>query len=620
MLLLSFKSWATELKIWVLDQEIESLEKLDGLIPYDVVPGSFERAVGKQKFVYVRYSIPKQIVSHGVLFSFNQPCRFFTQQRFLGGPSHWDQRKNEPRLESSAVRFLPEEAGQFLYIVCKTEFRILRFFAFEAGDLENLLLDKYRQAILLLLIHGLYFIFGVYLIILAFFPTQNRLFFVYAGLSMIFLALFLYLRRNVMLYYIFPYPYLWGYLFYVVMFLAVISIVGLIGLLCQHIPRKVFFYQQGFFFLYLLVLLALSFSHLVHPENIIHYFYYTFIVSIVVSIVGLTYEMKKKPVPELLVLMVALGILAIVALVDIILYLTTIDTSLARLRWAINLLGLAIAILISVWYIRNLRLSQRNLRLLEKEVANRTRRLQESLQVIEKGLEVAREIQHKLLPPEAIREKFPGDLSFWYEPRLSVGGDIFQLHEHNSIWRIFLADTTGHDISSSLITMLLIVEYENLQRDYISPGRVLQELNRIFIQKYARLRSYFTCLVLDIDFAHKKLTYAMGGHPEQLMVKKLENKLFLNTGPILGFRLQATWSESSYHFSPGDVLCLFSDGLIEETEKGKIPLDIADLEKILRENLAEKAQLMVERIRNAFLQKLGKQSKSDDITLLVIKF
>lgn len=528
--------------------------------------------------------------------------------------------KTFPRIQAEVRLFSEKEKGSYIYFYCFANTNILRIFEFSTGDFANILKSKYQDFFFRLLIYGFYFIFGIYLIILAFYPDKNRSFFLWAGFTLVFLGLFLLVRRNFILAYLFPMPFFWGYLFYLALFGSVVSFLGLASFLCPSIKAIYYNIQQIYYSLYFGALTILSFLGVFHPEEMILYFYYSFFGSVFFIVVGFFKEVLKKPVLELRILIISLSLFALFATLDLLLYLLQWDSSLNRLKWALNLLGFNIAIIISIWYYRNLQLRQRTMWQLEKKVAHRTKRLQESLEILENSLKVAREIQQKLLPDQKILSEFSCEVAVWYEPKFSVGGDFFQIHKENNFWRIFLSDTTGHDVASAMVSMLLYVEYENLQKKNLSPGKILAELNSAFVNKYAKLKTYFSALVLDIDFTNFQMSYAMGGHPEQILIKKNRSEILLNTGPILGFRTRPPWEENQLSFTQGDILVIFSDGLLENSVDMKNPLDLRDLESFLRQNKDKTAKEILEELKQKIRSLQGFLPQEDDITVVIFKF
>lgn len=256
----------------------------------------------------------------------------------------------------------------------------------------------------------------------------------------------------------------------------------------------------------------------------------------------------------------------------------------------------------------------------------RTRQLDQNLQQLHRDLETARGVQQKLLPRPDTR--IPGvDLAYAYVPLDRVGGDIVDIAElRPGVIRMFLADAIGHGVQASLVTIAIKSEYEELKRSVDEPALVLKELNRLMFTKYSQLQTFFPCIVLDLDLNRGKLRYSSAGHCAQLLLTERGLRELPRTSRLIGILEEFTPENRELSAQSGDLLFLFSDGVLETVDQSfeefgeaRLQANLADLYAPLedgsRRSMQDLVQSMLKRV-NAFAR--GAPGV-DDITLAAVR-
>lgn len=201
---------------------------------------------------------------------------------------------------------------------------------------------------------------------------------------------------------------------------------------------------------------------------------------------------------------------------------------------------------------------------LDRKIEERTQILQKTLDARKNDLRLAKQIQNNLMSIENLLNN-KVKIHTYYEPLDEVGGDIYDISKiDDSLYRIFLADATGHGVQAGLITMLIKSEYDNLKFNIESPSFILDELNKRYISKYKALNRYFTCIIIDLDFNKKSLKMASGGHPSQLFFDSNRIIELNSTGPLVGFNSNIKYTNIEYNFVKGCSLLIFTDGIFEQ--------------------------------------------------------
>ena len=197
-----------------------------------------------------------------------------------------------------------------------------------------------------------------------------------------------------------------------------------------------------------------------------------------------------------------------------------------------------------------------------QDLKETTLQMMEWERIVRGDLDIAGSFQDRLM---SHKRGVPGIESYvHYRPIMKLGGDLYDIIEvRPGVLRVFLADATGHGITASLNTVKILSEYSAVKEVLHTPEIVLNYLNRRFIQLYRDYQIVFTCLIVDVDLSENKLSLASAGHP-QAYLRSAEGVTSIKPpGPIIGLSREFEYHHAETAFANGDVLFLYSDGLLE---------------------------------------------------------
>ncbi len=202
---------------------------------------------------------------------------------------------------------------------------------------------------------------------------------------------------------------------------------------------------------------------------------------------------------------------------------------------------------------------------------------------IEADLDLAREIQQAFLPQQYI--SFPGNPSpaegalrfhHRYAPTSTLGGDfsdVLLISETQA--GAFVCDVMGHGVRSALVTAIVRGQIEELMPLAHDPGRLLTEVNRSLHTILQRTKTplFASAVYLVADVEKQELRYASAGHPSPFQAHRGKSHettcpvlpLYDNSepGPALGVIADVQYQTFCRPLNAGDVLILFTDGLVE---------------------------------------------------------
>ena len=270
-------------------------------------------------------------------------------------------------------------------------------------------------------------------------------------------------------------------------------------------------------------------------------------------------------------------------------------------------------------------------KLAEQALAERTRQLQQKTQQMEEELKMARELQLAMLPqtlPDATRGPRARALEFFsfYFPSGAVSGDFFDIVElADSKVGVFICDVMGHDVRAALITAMMRALVEDLSALATEPGHLLAQINHglVGIFNQTGTTMYATAFYLIADVARGEVRYASAAHPAPLHLRRREGTVARlapdaggRTGPALGLFEQAEYPTCTRPLAEGDLIALFTDGLIEAESPAHGHFSEAGLTDVLR----SRAHLPGNEICRALIEESqrfsGRTDFEDDVCLV----
>lgn len=316
---------------------------------------------------------------------------------------------------------------------------------------------------------------------------------------------------------------------------------------------------------------------------------------------------------DLLVVLIA-GLTAYVVLLGYPL-LVAVNPSLRAQGW-LALACIAAPLLASVRYLG----SRREFSYRYEDVPPHVRRIAErERQQVE--LETARRIQSSILPdlPPALGGV---SLAHAYLPATEVGGDFYDvLALEDGRLAVAVGDVAGHGVSSGLVMSMAKSALAVQVTFNPEVGAVFETLNRMVYQT-ARKRLLATLCYALLDPARGELLFASAGHlyPYRISAAGKVDGLGSTGCYPLGVRRRLQIQQRAAHLEPGDLLFLFSDGLVEaRREASDEPFGFERLEQ----SLARHAAAGVEGLRDGILEDVEEFTahapREDDQTILVLQ-
>jgi phosphoserine phosphatase RsbU/P len=254
----------------------------------------------------------------------------------------------------------------------------------------------------------------------------------------------------------------------------------------------------------------------------------------------------------------------------------------------------------------------------EEERRQKEAALMENLRV-SRDLELAKQIQLSLLPksPPAMRGV---RIACRCTPATHVGGDYYDFFQRgNNLVDIVMADVSGHSVGAALI----MVETRSVLRAQMQTSRSTREtlrvLNDLLYEDLTRAELFITMFCVKYDGASRTLSYSNAGHTRPLLYRAGSWQELDAEGLILGVETNVLFEEKSLTLQPGDLLFIYTDGIIEAERSSGELFGEARLCSLLSGMLELDPDSIIDRVMEEVAAYTSPAPLQDDISMVVMK-
>jgi serine phosphatase RsbU (regulator of sigma subunit) len=244
---------------------------------------------------------------------------------------------------------------------------------------------------------------------------------------------------------------------------------------------------------------------------------------------------------------------------------------------------------------------------------------------VEEQLAMARLVQFDLLPPGKLLTR---DLEFAAQcvPAWQVGGDFYDAFETDDHQvALVLGDVSGKGLSAALVMGVVqgAVHAANATGPAANHEQSAERLNHLLCMKTARER--FVSLVwCYFNPVASILGYINAGHLPPLLMRQKEDGSFEvirldEGGPVLGVLPGATYRQTQVAILPGDLLVVFSDGILEAANSVDEEFGEERILAAVKESWTGSPTQICDAVLAKVRLFLGKELPHDDQTLMVVR-
>ncbi|NTW71884.1 MAG: SpoIIE family protein phosphatase [Eubacteriaceae bacterium] len=252
--------------------------------------------------------------------------------------------------------------------------------------------------------------------------------------------------------------------------------------------------------------------------------------------------------------------------------------------------------------------------------------LQYKNDIFSKQLELAQNIQKKIIPDSKTFNSEYYQFYSYLQPFRKVGGDFFDMFNvSGERMGVAVADMAGHGIDAAMITSMvkLILRHCSKSQGIMeNPSRVMEyvenDINEVIPD------TYFSMIYMLLDPVRQSIRYVNAGHPTPILYRKKQNlmQLLKTNMPLVGlnkYMNDQKFIQSSVLYEPGDQLFLYTDGIPETRNSRGEFFHINRMLDIIRKS----AGMSIGEVGNNIIHELNVHrnaiSQADDICLIGIQ-
>jgi sigma-B regulation protein RsbU (phosphoserine phosphatase) len=245
---------------------------------------------------------------------------------------------------------------------------------------------------------------------------------------------------------------------------------------------------------------------------------------------------------------------------------------------------------------------------------------------LEREMHLAAEIQRRILPRGA--PEVPGyELLGWNRPARQIGGDYYDLWKRqDGHVGLVVGDVSGKGMPAALMVSTLHSALHLLLDQAGFGPELLERLNRHILESSAA-NKFITLLMADLEPDSGRLTYLNAGHNPGLLLRARggdpaeppEVVQLGASGLPIGVLPGSRFQSRDLTVEPGDLVCLYTDGITEAESPQDEEFGTARLLALLGEHRDHPLPDLLEAIQEATSRFTAGLPQGDDQTLVLLR-
>ncbi len=249
------------------------------------------------------------------------------------------------------------------------------------------------------------------------------------------------------------------------------------------------------------------------------------------------------------------------------------------------------------------------------------RQTQVRLAVARNELKIARKIQRSLLPSDPLILPQVQVIGYCL-PASQVGGDYFDYyHRPDHRVDVAIADVSGHSVGPALFMVEIRSALKTQIRSQRTASSILAVLNDSLYEDLNRADHFISMFYLQYYTFTGEINYASAGHNPPLLLRAdgaVCTKLDAD-GMIFGVKKEVAFEERRISLEKGDIIFLYTDGIIEAENKEGEFFGTERLCEILTAHMHFTPQDLIKIIVEKLQDFCDSKTFRDDVTMIALK-
>lgn len=233
--------------------------------------------------------------------------------------------------------------------------------------------------------------------------------------------------------------------------------------------------------------------------------------------------------------------------------------------------------------------------------------------------EIAGTVHSGLLPRQD--PLFAGlDLSGGFRAAERVGGDYYgYVAMADGSLGLAIADVSGHGVAAALYMASAKGALQSEAREALSPADILARVNEVLAGDFSAADMFATMAFVRFFPDARRLVWANAGHNPPLLVRRGGGiDALAASGPAVGLVGGARWGNAEASLAPGDILLVYTDGLVEARDGERRLFGVERLIAAARRP-ARTATEIRQNVLADLARHTGARAPEDDLTLVVVR-
>lgn len=242
----------------------------------------------------------------------------------------------------------------------------------------------------------------------------------------------------------------------------------------------------------------------------------------------------------------------------------------------------------------------------------------EQLRELEQDLEMAAKVQRHLLP-SGLPALGGVEMAVMARPAGAVGGDYYDFFRYKEQCQGFaIADVMGKGVQAGMLMANLQASLRIMGPEYSELPQLATRLNKLFRFNLRQIR-FITMFLAGFDPDTREMHYINAGHHPPLLWNAISNthRWLKPTGPAIGLVPEASYKSETLKFEAGDMLVMYTDGLVEARNGDKKEFGQDGLVQYTSYNYTKPPETFVNGLLSE-IETFGAKIR-DDLTLMVLK-
>jgi sigma-B regulation protein RsbU (phosphoserine phosphatase) len=244
---------------------------------------------------------------------------------------------------------------------------------------------------------------------------------------------------------------------------------------------------------------------------------------------------------------------------------------------------------------------------------------------LESEMQLAGDIQRRILPREA--PAVPGyELIGWNRPARQIGGDYYDLFQRqDGSIEVVVGDVSGKGMPAALMVSTLHSAL-HLLLDQAGFGPPLLELLNRHVLESTTANKFITLMLAELEPASGRLTYMNAGHNPGLLLHAargaeggFEVEELGSSGLPIGVLPGSRFQARIVTLAPGDLLCLYTDGITEAESPAEEEFGTKRLVELLRAQGTQPLPAVLEAVKAATGTFSAGLPQGDDQTVVLLR-